>query len=176
MKQIIIIITICFYSVGCSKQSSHNANPKNDSTNEKIDSTEFIHWSAYCQADSAAKIGQPWAFQKLYDIAENDDCAECSEEALISLTELLYYKTERWINAFSQLPDSAQSVFKKSQYWAYIGEVDFQNDSTMTQKHFREVVMNNLRNIHSNSRQRELADYFTNLFQTAIIEDSLKNK
>ena len=85
-----------------------------------------------------------------------------------NLPEKMSPKTERWINAFSQLPDSAQSVFKKSQYWAYIGEVDFQNDSTMTQKHFREVVMSNLRNIHSNSRQRELADYFTNSIKCAV--------
>jgi len=132
---------------------------------------------AFSQADSAANEGETWAFLKLYEIA-NDDYkygAEYSEVAQTSLTELFYYKTGQWIDAFSSLPDSNQNIFKTEYSWAYIGDVDFAHDSTVTQERYRKTILDNLSKIRDKSRKQKLAEYFTHSFRSAIISDQNKS-
>jgi hypothetical protein len=168
MKTIIFIIILGLFITDCSKQSSHKNFQEADSTVKQIEKELNTIYSA---ADS----GESWAILKLYDILQNGESAENSELAEIELTELLYYKTDKWINAFSQLSDSDQTIFKNNYHWAYIGEVDFSNDSTMTQKRFRETILDNLKKVRGSSRKIKLSEDFTNLFHSAIIEDSIEN-
>jgi hypothetical protein len=168
MKIFFFVIVLILFITDCSKQSSHKVVQEADSTIRQIENELDTIYSA---ADS----GESWAILELYDILQNGESAEESEMADIELTELLYYKTDNWIDAFSQLSDSAQIIFKNNYHWAYIGEVDFVNDSTMTQKRFREAILDNLKKIRGESRKRELAEYFINLFHSAIKEDSIKN-
>lgn len=160
------VFILCILFTGCSKQSSEKNAHHSDSTGNQINN-EFD--KVFIAADS----GKPWAILELYKILEEGDYVETAEVAEIELTELLYKKTNNWIEAFSQLPDSSKSIFIKRYHWAYIGEVDFPDDSTMTQEHYRKVVLENLKNIHGNFRERKLAQDLIKVFQAVIVGDSI---
>jgi hypothetical protein len=55
MKHSFFIIVVCMYLIGCSKQSSQKAVPKNDPTNEKNDSTGYMIENTHRHADSVAQ-------------------------------------------------------------------------------------------------------------------------
>jgi hypothetical protein len=166
MKQILLLSVPLVLHLACTRHSDNKRAEASVQTEAQI-GQEFN------QADSAAREGQLWAFLKLYDIASNDFKynVEYSEVAQVSLTELLFYRTNEWIQALSQLSDSSQLVLKSRFHWAYVGDVDFQIDSTVTQDRYQKTVLSNLSKFRGNHRQQQFAKYFVALFDSAISKE-----
>jgi hypothetical protein len=129
--------------------------------------------AAYNRIEEAVDAADPVAYIKLYDVARNDELlgAEYSEVAIIKLTELLYYKTQAWVDAFSKLPAERLDSLENFQRWAYIGEVDFQLDSTVTQERYREVILSKLDSIQCSPATMDLVRYLREQFRAAIDSD-----
>jgi hypothetical protein len=162
MARTLVLALAIVLVAGCSKRAKF-----------KVPESELrrIHsvGTAYNQIADAADSGDASAFIRLYDVAKDDELlgVEYSEVAIIKLTELLYYKTAIWIDAFSKLPSERLDSLEKFQPWAYIGEVDFQSDSTVTQDRFRQVILARLDSIKSFSPKMQLVSFLQKEFRAA---------
>jgi hypothetical protein len=162
MARTLILALLIVLLSGCSKRPKTMVS---DGERRRIDSVG----TTYNQIVQAADSGHASAMIKLYEIARDDGIfgAEYSEVATIELTELLYYKTEAWIDAFSTLPAPRLDSLERFQAWAYIGEVDFTADSTVTQDRFRQVILAKLDSIHGSPAKMELVRYLQTEFKAA---------